>query len=147
MKSGNKTIVFAAVLIALAAIAVPYFSTVGFVTASPYDFAVAGLDMPVFVKAGLESTFTATLENLGKTSATAVTYSYEVLNPSGNRVYYNEGVTDLLANSKITIPMKIDELDDGTHTFRINIDPANSFAESDETNNGWDFQFAVPYGI
>ena len=138
----------AVVLIAVAIVAGSFVtSQTGFATASPFDFAVAGVDMPALITANTESTFTATLENLGKTSATAVIYSYEVLNPSGNRLYYGEDRVDLLANSRVTIPMKTDELGNGVFTFRINIDTVNNFAESDETNNGYELQFTVPYGV
>lgn len=142
----NRQFVGIIVALAVLAVAAPYFSTEGFaVVSNQQDFTVTGAALPAFITKNLGFNLQATFANLGSVSGSHVVYSYGIAN-AYNRVYYNEGSTDLLAGQTKTLTLTVnDELAPGTYTLTVKADSDNAYTESDETNNMYSLEFTVPY--
>ena len=142
----NRPFVGLVAVLAVLAVAAPYFSTEGFAVATnQQDFAVTNIVLPAFITKNLGFSVQATFANMGSVSGSHVVYSYGIAN-TYNRVYYNEGATDLLAGQSKTLTLTInDELAPGTYTLTVKADSDNAYTESDETNNAYAVTFSVPY--
>jgi len=145
MVKNNSIAVIAAAVVLLAFVA-PYFSPQGFAVArNQQDFTATGVVLPEPIVSGLGFNVQAIFANLGDVSGSHVVYRYEILN-AYNKLYSNEGSTDLLAGQTKTLTLYVDdELAAGTYTLKLIVDSDNAYIESDETNNIYNFGFKVPY--
>ena len=135
----------AVVLIAVAIVAGSFAtSQTGFATASPYDFTITSITAPASISTNLDSVFTANVENLGTTTASAVAYKYEVVNSLGYLVFQNNGKINLPAGlTEIALP--VDVLKAGTYTLRMAVDTESIFTETSKSNNNYELEVTVPY--
>ncbi len=144
MAKNNNVVIIAAVIVALA-FAAPYFSGTSFAVASnQQDFTVTGVALPSLLSKNFGFSAQATFSNLGSVSGSHVVYSYEVTSKY-NRVYYNEGSTDLLGGQTKTLTLVIDdELPSGAYTLNVIVDSDKAYAESNEANNAYSARFTIP---
>ncbi|MEK6807689.1 MAG: CARDB domain-containing protein [Nanoarchaeota archaeon] len=135
----------AVVLIAVAIVAGSFAtSQTGFATASPYDFTITSITAPASISTNLDSVFTANVENLGTTTASAVAYKYEVVNSLGYLVFQNNGKINLPAGlTEIALP--VDVLKAGTYTLKMAVDTEGVFTETSKSNNNYELEVTVPY--
>ena len=137
----------AVVLIAVAIVAGSFVtSQTGFATASPYDFAITSITLPASISTNLDSVLTANVDNLGTTTASAVAYKYEVVNSLGYVIFQNNGKLNFPAGmTEVSLP--VDAMKTGMYTIRMAIDTESVFTEASESNNNYELQITVPYGV
>lgn len=141
----NRQFVGIIAALAVLAVAAPYFSGTSFAVASnTHDFTVTNIALPSLISKNFGFSVQVTFANLGSVSGSHVVYSYEVTSPY-NRVYYNEGSTDLLGGQTKTLVLVIDdEFPTGTYTLKVTADSDKAYTETDETNNAYSVRFTVP---
>ena len=130
----NRTFVGLVAVLAVLAVAAPYFTSQGFAVAGGKDLTITSVDVP---QAQHNVPFNAkvTFANIGSTWATRVTYKYELWN-AYNLVYANVGVVSSLgAGQQQAVSLPVEEQIAGAYTLRILVDSEYEHTESNENNN------------